>query len=192
MVVGLTGGIGSGKSTVARLFEMLGCLVFESDVVAKEIYFEKEIKPKIISLLGEQAYLSQNSIDKAYISSRIFTSPDLLKQLNCIIHPAVIQKSRDFIQDHPGKIILKETALLFETGLDKEMDKIILVAAEDSIRIKRTMQRDGLTRDEVLQKIKNQSSQEENMAKSDFIIHNDEKELVIPQVLNIYNTLVKS
>jgi len=191
MVVGLTGGIGSGKSTVARLLEILGCAVFESDVVAKDVYFDPLIKSEITALLGNKSYLSENRIDKTFISSKIFSNTELLQQLNAIIHPAVINRSNIFIKEHPDKIIIKETALLFEAHLEKDVDKIILVVANDETRIQRVMQRDGLTKEDVLKKIKSQLPQEEKIKKADFIVHNDESQLVIPQVVKIYSTLLE-
>ena len=190
MVAGLTGGIGSGKTTVARLFELLGCAVFESDKVAQAIYFKPEIKSKVIQLLGSESYLSANSIDKKFISSKIFSDTGLLQQLNAIIHPAVIAKSNQFIKEHSGKLIIKETALLFEAHLEKTVDAIILVVANDETRIRRVMQRDGLTHEEVEKKIKSQLPQSEKIKKADFIIYNEETELVIPQVIKIYEALI--
>jgi len=178
MVIGLTGGIGSGKSTVAKLFEIIGCSVFYSDKVAKEIYFDALIKPKIISLLGKDAYLSDKEIDKKYISSKIFSNTSLLHQLNNIIHPAVIEKFKLFKELNQGALIIKETALLFEAKLESQVDKIILVA-----------QRDGLSREEVVNKIKAQLPQEEKILKSDFVIYNNEEDFLITQVLSIYSKL---
>ncbi|WP_317897405.1 dephospho-CoA kinase [Aurantibacillus circumpalustris] len=189
MVAGLTGGIGSGKTTVAKLFELLGCAVFESDEVARSVYYQPEIKSKVIQLLGPESYSSDTCIDKKFISTKIFSDTDLLQQLNAIIHPAVIAKSKQFIAEHPNKLIIKETALLFEAHLEKDVDKIILVVAKDETRIKRVMQRDGLTHEEVEKKIKSQLPQSEKIKKADFIIYNDETELVIPQVIKIYKAL---
>ncbi|MDO8998756.1 MAG: dephospho-CoA kinase [Bacteroidota bacterium] len=192
MVVGLTGGIGSGKTTVANLFEIIGCPVFYSDVVAKEIYFNETIKPKIINLLGKEAYVSSTKIDKKYISSKIFSDTNLLHQLNAIIHPAVIEKFVQFKELHKNKLIIKETALLFEAKLENEVDKIILVAANDELRIKRVMQRDNLSKEDVTSKIKAQLPQEEKILKSDFVIYNDEKDFLITQVLEIYRKLTNA
>lgn len=191
MVAGLTGGIGSGKSTVARLFELMGCLIFESDVVAKEIYFDANVRSKVVGLLGEQSYLSKTAINKEFISSKIFSDSKLLEGLNAIIHPAVIEKSRLLVEKHPDKIVIKETALLFEAKLEKQMDKTILVVADDEIRIKRVMQRDSLTREQVVKKINSQLLQEEKIKKSDYIIYNNETELLIPQVVAVYKDLLK-
>jgi len=189
MVIGLTGGIGSGKSTVARLFELIGCAVFYSDDVAKEIYFDAEIKPKIISLLGKEAYVSETEINKSHISSKIFSDTDLLHKLNAIIHPAVIERFVTFKNNNPLKLVIKETALLFEAKLESQVDKIVLVASNDELRIKRVMQRDGLSREDVVKKIKAQLPQEEKIQRSHFVINNNEDEFLITQVLNIYNKL---
>lgn len=189
MVVGLTGGIGSGKSTVVKLFEIMGCAVFYSDYVAKEIYFDDTIKPKIIALLGNGAYFSEKEIDKKHISSKIFSDTNLLHQLNNIIHPAVIEKFKAFKELNKGKLIIKETALLFEAKLESQVDKIVLVAAKDELRIKRVMQRDGLSEEDVLNKMKAQLPQEEKILKSDFIIYNNEEDFLITQVLTVYSKL---
>jgi dephospho-CoA kinase len=189
MIVGLTGGIGSGKSTVAKLFEIMGCAVFYSDTVAKEIYFDSAIKPKVINLLGEAAYISNNEIDKKYIGSKIFSDTNLLHQLNAIIHPAVIEKFKEFKKLNAGKLIVKETALLFEAKLESEVDKIVLVSANDELRINRVMQRDGLSKEEVVTKMKAQLPQEDKIKLADFVINNNEEDFLITQVLTIFSKL---
>ena len=189
MVIGLTGGIGSGKTTVARLFEIIGCAVFYSDTVAKEVYFDRDIKLKVTKLLGTKAYISEKEIDKKYISTVIFSNTHLLHQLNEIIHPAVMERFSAFKLLNCGKLIVKETALLFESKLEAYSDKIVLVVANDALRINRVMQRDGLTEEEVIRKTKAQLPQEEKIQKSDFIIYNNEDEFLITQVLEIYNQL---
>jgi dephospho-CoA kinase len=189
MIIGLTGGIGSGKSTVAKLFEIIGCPVFYSDEVAKEIYFDKTVKPQIIELLGQEAYLSETEIDKKFIGSKIFSDTNLLHKLNSILHPAVIERFKKFTKNYNGKLIIKETALLFEAKLEAQVDKIILVAANDELRINRVMKRDGLSKEEVLSKISAQLPQAEKIAKSDFVIYNNEEDFLITQVLAIYSNL---
>jgi dephospho-CoA kinase len=189
MVAGLTGGIGSGKSTVSKIFEMLGCAVFNSDQVAKEVYYDEEVRKKVIALLGEPSYHSPSEINKSYISSKAFNNTDLLHQLNQIIHPAVRVRFNQFIKQHSNQIIIKETALLFEAHIDKEVDKIIMVACEDELRIKRVMKRDGVSESEVLKRIKSQLPQDEKIKRSHYVIHNDERELLIPQVIKIFEAL---
>src|SRR5688500_7006129 len=123
MIAGLTGGIGSGKSVVSRLLEILGCAVFNSDLAAKEAYFDEGIPSKVKSLLGNDAYSAAGKINKAHISSKVFSDTDLLHRLNAIIHPVVKDKFIAFCQANKGHVIIKETALLFEAGLETSCDK---------------------------------------------------------------------
>ncbi len=191
MIVGLTGGIGSGKSTVAQLFEILGCALFNSDEAAKSVYFNEHIKSQVINLLGTQAYICSYELDKPFISKKIFSNTDLLHQLNSIIHPEVKKCFENFKSENQGKIIIKESALLFEAKTNKDLDKIILVAADDELRISRVMARDGLSKEEVLNKIKSQLPQQEKIKLADFVIYNNEEEFLITHVLKIHGELVK-
>ncbi len=189
MIIGLTGGIGSGKSTVARLFEILGCALSNSDDVAKAIYFKEEVQPVVINLLGKEAYLNEGELNKTFIAQKIFSDTGLLHQLNAIIHPEVKKCFENFKKDNSGKIIVKETALLFEAKLEKTVDKIVLVAADDELRIKRVTRRDGLSREDVLKKIKSQLPQEDKIKLSDYVIYNNEEEFLITQVTGIFEKL---
>jgi dephospho-CoA kinase len=185
MLLGLTGGIGTGKSIVAKIFENLGCVVFNSDDVAKQLYFDKAIKTKVQELLGEASYLTDNTIDRKYISAMIFSNNDLREALNKIIHPAVSEKYKEFIDKHKNKTIVKETALLFEANLNKQVDKVILVTCDEELRIKRVMKRDGLSYLEVQKKMKAQMTEQEKEKRADVIIHNNDEEFLITQVLAI-------
>jgi dephospho-CoA kinase len=189
MIVGLTGGIGSGKSTVAKLFGILGAKIFNSDDNARDQYFDPEIKQRVVALLGKDSYSLDGTIDRRYISNRIFSDTMLLQKLNAIIHPAVGKDFKAFVSANPGKLVIKESALLFELGLDKELDKIILVTSPLELRVERVMKRDGLSRDEVLKKIKSQLSEEEKMKLTTLIIRNDEREFLIPQAIELYKKL---
>ena len=191
MTVGLTGNIGSGKSTVARLFELLGAAVFNSDDVAKQVYFIPAVRQNVIHLLGPEAYNKDQSINKPFISQKIFGDTQLLNALNGIIHPAVIEEFKKFKHLHPGKLLVKESALLFEAHLQKEVDRIVLVTADDSIRMNRVMLRDKLDMDLVKKKMRSQMSQEEKRKQAHYVIRNNGDELLIPQVLHIYNQLMK-
>ena len=191
MLVGLTGGIGSGKSTVAKVFEILGSAVFNSDEVAKQVYFDTKIKQEVIDLLGEKAYKNNSEIDKTYISQQIFNDTRLLQKLNAIIHPAVIEAFKKFIAIHPQKIIIKESALLFEAKLTDELDKIIVVTADENTRVKRVIERDKISSDLVAQKIKSQLSDVEKIKKAHYVIRNNDDELVLPQILKIHAELLR-
>jgi dephospho-CoA kinase len=185
MIIGLTGGIGSGKSVVAKILETLGCVIFDSDNAAREAYFDPGVKKKVVALLGSQTYLTATSINKKYIGAQIFENSNLLHELNNIIHPAVTQVFKAFVAAHPGKTIVKESALLFEANVAAQADKVITVAADQEIRINRVMARDGSKRDEVLKKINSQMPQDEKIKRSDFVIYNNEKEFLVPQVITI-------
>jgi len=196
MVVGLTGGIGTGKSTVAKLFELLGVKIFNSDESAKEQYFVPAIKQRVIDLLGNECYLTANkegnnekTLNRKHISNKIFSDTTLLKKLNAIIHPAVINDFKIFATANPGKLIIKESALLYEVGLDKGLDKIILVTSPLELRIERVMKRDGSSREEILNKIKSQLSDEEKLKLTDLVIRNNEQEFLITQTLDMFKKL---
>jgi dephospho-CoA kinase len=172
MVVGLTGGIGSGKSTVAKMLEELGVPVYNSDIEAKNLMVtSKVLKRKIVALLGEQSY-SKNELNREYIASLVFNDRALLQKLNEIVHPAV---RKHFIkwskkQDHP--YVVQETALLFENGSNYLYDKTILVTAPKDIRVARIVARDGSTKQQVLQRMQNQLGDEQKLALADFVIEN--------------------
>jgi dephospho-CoA kinase len=189
MLIGLTGGIGSGKTIVSKLFEMFGAKVFYSDECAKSLYFKNEIKQQIIKLLGKEAYLNDNTLNKKYISNTIFTNTDLLARLNKIIHPAVAEEFKHFAKSNEGALIIKESALLFETGLFKQLDKTILVTTPLDLRIARIMERDNLTKEQVILKMKSQMSDEEKLKLADFVINNNEKDFLITQSLSIFHQL---
>lgn len=183
MIVGLTGGIGSGKTTLAKLFEVMGCAIYNSDDRAKEIYFEPGVRQQVIELLGQEAYKSEREINKPFISSRIFSDTKLLQKLNSIIHPAV---KTDFIrftnQYAANKIIIKESAILFETGIYKDLEKTILVTAPLDLKLKRVMHRNAVTREEVEKRMSAQWSDEQKIVLADFVITNDDQQALIPQV----------
>lgn len=192
MVLGLTGGIGSGKSTVAQLFVLLGWKHFNSDQVAKSLYFEPNIQHKVMALLGKDSYLSNGQLNKAYISSKVFSEPALLKALNALLHPAVKEKFEAFCRANTNAFILKESALLFEAGIEQGLDRIVVVVAPEELRIQRVMERDQLSIEQVMVRLKNQMSQEEKMKKADVVIMNDGKQSLIDQVIKTHEALIKS
>ena len=172
-VAGITGGIGSGKSTAAKFFEELGIPVYNSDTRAKTIQNENsEVKVKIIAAFGEVAY-NENGLNKPYLSKQVFQNNEKLKLLNSIVHPAVFQDFEDWKKAQKSDIVMKEAAILIESGSYKDCDVVISVVVDVETRIARTIERDGLSREEILARINNQISDEERIAKSDFIIDNN-------------------
>lgn len=172
-VVGITGGIGSGKSTAAKFFEELGIPVYNSDTRAKLIQNENsEVKAKIIAAFGEEAY-DENGLNKAYLSKQVFQDNEKLKVLNSIVHPAVFKDFEAWKIAQKADIIMKEAAILIESGSYKDCDLVISVMVDKEKRIARTMERDGLTREDILARINHQITDEKRIAKSDVIIDNN-------------------
>ena len=172
-VAGITGGIGSGKSTAAKFFEELGIPVYNSDTRAKTIQNENsEGKVKSIAAFGEEAY-NENGLNKPFISKQVFQNNEKLKLLNSIVHPAVFQDFENWKKAQKSDIVMKEAAILIESGSYKDCDVVISVVVDIETRIARTIERDGLSREEILARINNQISDEERIAKSDFIIDNN-------------------
>lgn len=190
--VGITGGIGSGKTTVCAIFATIGVPIYYADDRAKELMVsDEQLIQSIQDLLGEQAYHADKSLNRAFIAQQVFNDKNLLQQLNAIVHPAVFKDKQNWYETHQTKkYTLYETAILFESGSYKMLDKIITVFAPKEERIARTMKRDNLSREEVLSRMDKQISEEEKMSKSDFIIYNDHSQPLIHQVLTIHQQLI--
>ncbi len=186
--VGITGGIGSGKSTAAEVFEKLMVPVFYADNEAKALYTESsEVKRKIIKLLGKETYLPSGQPNRPVIASKIFNNEELLHKVNQIIHPAVAEKFKSFCHLHSKKhYVIKEAAILFESNAHKDLDYTICVDAPEDIRIKRVMQRDKITEEDVRQRIKNQWPAEKKAALADFVVLNDGKTMLLPQIIRLH------
>jgi dephospho-CoA kinase len=183
--VGLTGGIGSGKTTVAKIFEVLGIPVYYADDAAKRLMnTDDTLKKAIIKNFGDQCYFN-DELDRRYLASVVFNDKEKLKLLNSLIHPATIRDAEEWMKQQTTPYIIKEAALLFESGADKHLDYIIGVASPLSLRIKRAMQRDGVTEEEVMKRLSRQMNEELKMKKCNFIITNDEQQLVLPQVMEL-------
>jgi dephospho-CoA kinase len=172
--IGLTGGIGSGKTTVAKIFESNGIPVYYADLEAKKLMNENpEIIRKIIKKFGKKAY-SENKLNTGYIAGIVFKNPQKLKELEAIVHPEV---KKDFIRwtkQQKSDIIVLENAILHRSGMDKDVDLIISITSEPEKRIERVVSRDNISREEVLQRINNQKKEVEMLKNSDIIINNDE------------------
>lgn len=194
--VGITGGIGTGKSFVADIFSILGIPVYEADRRAKELTEENpRLKKQIVDLLGTQAYTPEGKYNRIYISQLIFRDAELKRALEALIHPEVLNDGKDWFkrQEEQGyPYCLKEAALLYESGSDRELDKIIVVDAPLELRIRRLIKRDRLSEEEIMSRVGQQWDQEIKKEKADFIIINDGLHPVIPQVLGIHHQLVRA
>ena len=184
--VGITGGIGSGKSTVCKVFRVLGIPVFEADSVAKQLLNnDMQIREQLIQLFGASVYLHDGTIDRKYLAGIVFSNPSLLSQLNSIVHPAVRKAFDEWYLIQNSPYIIHEAAILFESGFYKMMDKTITVVTDENERIERVVKRDEITAELVRQRMKNQWSDEEKIKLADFVIGNNDRELIIPQIVEI-------
>ena len=188
--VGLTGGIGSGKTTVARLFELLAIPVYYADNRAKEIMnTDPVLREKISALFGEQAYAG-NELNRSYISSIAFKEKDKLLALNALVHPVTIADSEQWMQSQRTPYAIKEAALIFESKVNLQLDYVIGVFAPVILRMQRITARDPISPEEAERRMKNQMDEDEKMALCDFVIINDETQAVIPQVLSLHEKLL--
>jgi dephospho-CoA kinase len=190
--IGLTGGIGSGKTVVADIFRQLGVPVYEADTEARILTENNpEIKGQLKKRFGSDFFLQNNSLDRKKLAALVFSNAEKLEQLNSIIHPFVKKHFTDWLQkQEENKYIIKEAAILFESGSNKGLDKIIVVTAPEQIRIQRVVDRDHTTAEKVKSIMRNQMSEEEIIKRSDYIITNDNLTLVIPQVLKLHQLLL--
>lgn len=184
--IGVTGGIGSGKSTVCKVFLALGIPVFEADQIAKSLMnTDQEIYHKLVNLFGPTVYLPDHTVNRKYLAGIVFNNPSLLAQLNAIVHPVVRKTFFDWCDKQKSPYIIHEAAILFESGFYKMMDKTITVITNENERVQRVMKRDGITLEMVNERIRNQWSDEERIKLADFIIRNNDDELIIPQIIEI-------
>lgn len=190
--VGLTGGIGSGKSTVSKIFETLGVKIFHADEEAKKILAENaEVIDAVKKLFGNDIYDKNNNPDRRKIAEIIFRDKKKLEKLNSIIHPKVFEAFAQWIAGIPSNhpYVIKEAALLYESGSYKTLDKMIAVYSPLPLRMKRVMERDKCSEKEFLARAENQMPDEEKIKRADFIIYNDESHPLIPQVMEIHKML---
>lgn len=189
--VGITGGIGSGKTTVARIFKSLGIPVFHSDDEAKKCYsIHPEVRQKILDLIGPDAYDAAGKPNFPLIAKRIFEDEALLKQVNALIHPLVAQRFEAWCtENQDAAYILKEAAILVETGANRALDALVVVKAPEELRIERVMQRTQQSRESVEARIRQQGSVEVALKLADYTIVNDGEAALIPQVLSVHAKL---
>lgn len=188
--VGLTGGIGSGKTTVARVFRTLGVPVLEADAEGRRILAEdQDVIREIAALFGKEV-VRDGSIDRPKLAGLVFNAPEALRALNAIVHPAVREGFRRWAAEQQAPYVIMEAAILTETGGHHAMDRIIVVSAPEALRLRRVMQRDEVDESAVRARMANQASDAERNAIADHLIHNDDKQLVIPQVLAVHAALL--
>jgi dephospho-CoA kinase len=188
--IGLTGGIVSGKSTVAKIFEVLGIPVYYADDAAKNIMNEdEELKQQIIKHFGDQSYIN-NKLDRKYISEKVFNNKENLSLLNSLVHPATIRDAENWMKNQTSVYAIKEAALIFESGAEKFLDYVIGVFAPENLRIDRVVKRDNISGEEVKNRIKNQMNEEKKMSLCNFVVTNDEQQPLLPQVIALHKQLL--
>ena len=192
-IIGVTGGIGSGKSIVCRIFQQLGIAVYEADIEAKNLYDKyPELKQAVKEQISADAIDKNGNIDRAKLAEIIFSDEEKLIALNKLVHPLVRKDFRNWVGNHKGySYLIKEAAILFESGADADCDEVISIVSPIELRMERLLKRDKKSKAEIENILKRQMSDEERIARSKYVIHNDEKQMVIPQVLKIHDLLVK-
>lgn len=191
MIVGLTGGIGSGKTTILKYFQSLGIPVYIADDEAKALMNRsKVIKRQLIELFGKEAY-KEDMLNRSYLSSKIFNNKRLLIKMNAIVHPKVASHFKAWLKNQDSLYVIKEAAIIFENNHQDQYDLIITVIADETLRIERVMQRDGSSKEKIKTIINNQWSDEDKIKASDFVIINNNLEEAKKQALKIHNSLLE-
>ncbi len=184
--IGITGGIGSGKSTVCRVFKIIGIPIFEADQVAKQLLQTRsEIKEGLIHLFGKEVYSEDGTIDRKKLASIIFNDDVQLRKMNALVHPVVRNEFQQWVKQQNSPYVIHEAAILFESGFYKMMDFTILVSAPEEERIQRVMQRDGVSKKQVKERLAKQWTDAERRKLADKEIINDNKNPVIPEIIKL-------
>jgi len=192
ITIGITGGIGSGKSTVCNVFRLLGIPIFEADVVAKElINSNSEIKTKLIHLFGEEIYIPNEGVDRKKLANIIFNDNIQLAKVNELVHPVVRNEFENWVKKQNTPYIIHEAAILFESGFYKMMDFTILVSAPESQRVERVIKRDGTSEKQVKERMEKQWSDAKKMELASVEIKNADNDLIIPQIVKIDTQIKK-
>lgn len=188
--VGITGGIGSGKSTVSKVFDVMGIPVYYADEAAKRLMNEDgSIRDQLLKTFGPDTYI-KGLLNKEYLSSLVFNDPLKLERLNAIVHPVTVKDAGDWMRRQSTPYAIKEAALIFESGSQEHLDYVIGVYAPVPLRIQRVMKRDNISRQRVIERMNKQIDETIKMRLCDHVITNDDQQLVIPQVLKIHETLL--
>ncbi|MGQ1948124.1 dephospho-CoA kinase [Geofilum sp. OHC36d9] len=189
MKIGVTGGIGSGKSTVCRFFEVLGVPVYDSDARAKQlIHTNADLIRLYKAIFGEDIYVD-GRLNRSKVADNLFRDPSLLKRVEALVHPLVRADFEAWANNQKCGLVINEAAVLFEAGSYKLMDKIITVVAPVDLRIQRVMRRDNVSSESIRARMNNQWRDEQKIALSDYIVFADDRQLVIPQILKIWDVL---
>lgn len=191
-IIGITGGIGSGKSVVCKIFEQLKIPVYEADSAAKLLYNKyPELKQSVRELVSEEAIDKNGNINRKKLAEIVFNDEEKLEILNKLVHPLVKRDFENWVESHKSyPYVLKEAAILFESGANKQCDLVIAVISPLELRIERIRQRDKKSKAEIEKIISTQLSDEELIKRSDFVIYNDEVQMVVPQVLKIHGEIM--
>jgi dephospho-CoA kinase len=190
MKLGITGGIGSGKTSVCRVFNVLGIPVFSADPEAQKIMnSDNKIIREINKIAGKNLY-SHGSLDRMGLASLIFNNPDALKKVNSLVHPVVFEHFNAWVEDQKTPYVIMENAILFESGASALVDRIATIIAPVEERIQRVIQRNELSREQVMERIRNQMNDETRIKMSDYVINNSENAMIIPVILRIHEDLL--
>src|SRR5690606_22184874 len=190
--IGITGGIGSGKTTICKIFESLNVPVFNADIVAKDVMKTNvSLINSIKETFGDDSYFDNGDLNTKYIGSQVFNNQQALNKINSIVHPVTIQAFADWAKDRRETYIIKEAALLFESGSYKDCDFNIVVLSPEHLRLKRVMRRDRVDEESVRARMSKQMPEAEKEKLADFVIINDEREALIPQVLKLHKHFIQ-
>lgn len=189
--LGVTGGIGSGKTSVCRVFSVLGIPVFSADNEAREVMdIDTSIMLRINTIAGKNLYSSGN-LDRSELAKLIFNNSRLLEKVNSLIHPVVFSRFREWVKRQDAPYVIMEAAILFESGADKIVDRIMTVVAPVEQRIERVIRRNMLTSDQVMERMRNQLDDEIRIQRSDYVVRNSENDMIIPAILKIHGELLQ-
>ena len=189
--IGLTGGLGSGKSTVAHIFEVLGIPVYYADAASKRLMNDDEkVKAAVQNAFGKEVYPG-GKLDRKYLSEIVFKDEKKLELLNSIVHPATLLDAAEWLKKQTAHYAIKEAALIFESGSNKALDFVIGIESPLPLRLQRAMKRDNISREQAMARIEKQMNEEKKISLCDFVIINDEQQMVIPQVLALHQKFLK-
>ncbi|MDR3652674.1 MAG: dephospho-CoA kinase [Paludibacter sp.] len=192
LIIGITGGIGSGKSTLSHLLRAEGYSVYDTDLEARRLQNEHStMRKKLVDMFGKDIYTEQG-LNRSALGKIVFSKPELLTKLNSIVHPLVMDDFNNWVQNRfPKKMLFIESAILYESGFNKLVDKVILITAAEDIRIERVVKRDGITPEHVRARMSNQLPEEEKLTRADFVIHTDDDKPLVDKMRKLIAELLE-